>query len=421
MPKSYYQLLDRYPNYFEEQGVGVPSPSFSVTPKVNVTPDQAKLLTGGGGPLPMRAPAANDLYGDLEDFSEEDLTDEELMDATEAERAPAGAGDPSRMPGFDLESRGTDAVEEAMQLAGMSSRGMSSDPELKAKLQKQQQAQEESLNESQDIYEQLKAMPKRPDLTPLLNLTDTWTGSKLAQGYQAPATPEGRLADLLKFSDVVNKQRDQYTDSLVKQATAGGNSTMWRSLANLKARRTRNSEEDLYRISKQLAPAAQSVKLISNLNKEVGGFDNPNAEKELEGLGSWLDENSQSQWRTPRGNRIRSLADAALSQYVKMVTGLNATDAERAAYKASLGRDLFPSGQSVINGFKMLQEMIESEIQARQAGFGEDTVQLYEQQKGPTVNAFRKAMGAKPNMTPSERRARIEQLKAMKAQAKKGN
>lgn len=419
MPKSYYQLLEKNPRFFEEQGYGAPAQDFTASlprPQAMPTPEQAALLLGRNS-MPMRAPAAEQEGAPRQEADNyDDLEDDELLELTEDRGLASTPANPARAPGFDLDSRGVDAVNEAMQMIGASQTGTNNDPELKAKLQKQMDAQEGSIDESQDIYEQLKAMPKRADLSPLLNLTDTWTGSKLAQGYKAPASPEERLADLLKFSDVVTKQRDQFTDSLVKQAGAGSNSTMWRSLANLKARRTRNAEDDLHKIAKDLAPAATAVAAMADLNKEIGGLDNPNAVKELEGMGSWMDEANQPQWMTERGSRIRMLADTALTEYVQLKSGLTSTPEERARLQANLGRSLFPTKQSAVQGLKNLQKLLEANIEAKQAGFSPDTVQAYENQNGPTLGRFRKLMGAKPSMTPAERKARIEKLKAIKAQ-----
>lgn len=62
----------------------------------------------------------------------------------------------------------------------------------------------------------LSNLPVQVDLTPLMALTDTWTGSKLAQSYKPPTTAAERVGMMQKIQSEINKNSDQMDDNQVK-------------------------------------------------------------------------------------------------------------------------------------------------------------------------------------------------------------
>lgn len=67
------------------------------------------------------------------------------------------------------------------------------------------------------------AVPSQMDLTPILQLIDTWTGSKFANGYQKPRTAEDQAKLGFAYAKDIQDQRNKLADDL--QALAKSNQT----------------------------------------------------------------------------------------------------------------------------------------------------------------------------------------------------
>ncbi len=183
--------------------------------------------------------------------------------------------------------RGVAAVQGLMRMMGGGmGGGMGGDPELRRRLRKVTEAQEAGIDENAAVYDKLKSLPSQMDYSPLMKLVDTWTGSKLAEGYQKPQSPQEKLMDVAKIGDAVQKQRSAYTDDMLKQQTAGaGGLASMMKLANLQNRRDRSSEEDLYRLMKQAGRTPSLITNLVKLEEITGGFDDPESAKTIEGVG----------------------------------------------------------------------------------------------------------------------------------------
>lgn len=68
-------------------------------------------------------------------------------------------------------------------------------------------AQQSGLKENEASMANLKNMGGQIDLSPLMGLVDTWTGSKLASSYKAPLTEQERQKQLLQLQSDLQKQR----------------------------------------------------------------------------------------------------------------------------------------------------------------------------------------------------------------------
>ena len=85
----------------------------------------------------------------------------------------------------------------------------------------------ESLSELKKLIEQYaNTKDGRTNLAPLLALTDSWTGSKLSQGYEGPEKESVRqeklitLKDRLASKEMADKQKHDYTNYLMAQMEA---------------------------------------------------------------------------------------------------------------------------------------------------------------------------------------------------------
>lgn len=54
------------------------------------------------------------------------------------------------------------------------------------------------------------------DLSPLMALTDAWTGSKFAQSYKAPENPMDRFKDVLAYKDKISDDEQKFADAVNK-------------------------------------------------------------------------------------------------------------------------------------------------------------------------------------------------------------
>ncbi len=84
--------------------------------------------------------------------------------------------------------------------------------------------QRRSIEEMNDATNRYAEMPLQADLSPLMALTDAWTGSKLSGAYKAPERGDERLANMAKLKDAIAKQRGQFTGdqiNLLRSLTGG--------------------------------------------------------------------------------------------------------------------------------------------------------------------------------------------------------
>lgn len=66
----------------------------------------------------------------------------------------------------------------------------------------------------------MAATPNNLDVSPILGLIDTFTGSKMAQGYQKPLTPEQRAQQVMGAAESTQKGHEALTKDTLSQAKA---------------------------------------------------------------------------------------------------------------------------------------------------------------------------------------------------------
>lgn len=97
---------------------------------------------------------------------------------------------------------------------------MINSPEYKARLQELSdrgkqaiEEQRQGINQNEQALRNIEAQGPQLNLSPLLALTDAWTGSKFGQTYQQPETPEQRQLKLMALKEHLQNQRKGLTDS----------------------------------------------------------------------------------------------------------------------------------------------------------------------------------------------------------------
>lgn len=81
------------------------------------------------------------------------------------------------------------------------------------------QEQKQHLQGLEDLNQQsLAALPNQKDLSPLLGLVDTYTGSHLQHGYQKPMSPEERANVLMQYGEKTKKGREDLLKDILKSA-----------------------------------------------------------------------------------------------------------------------------------------------------------------------------------------------------------
>jgi len=65
----------------------------------------------------------------------------------------------------------------------------------------------EGITEEEQALNQLRALPQKMDLSPLMALSDTWFGGNLSKGYTKPLTAEERKSLEIKLKNTIQDQR----------------------------------------------------------------------------------------------------------------------------------------------------------------------------------------------------------------------
>lgn len=192
-------------------------------------------------------------------------------------RAPA-ASDVSELEAMMAPPREPAAVDP---LESAQDAGQSSIERYIASVQKQEpseslKAQMAGLRGNEDRLNKFLGQAPQMDLSPLLSLTDAWTGSKMASGYKAPMSAEEKSIADMKFQDLVQKQRGDLSQEEARQLAASLNN---RLAATLGTQEFRNKKLDMGMkdsISKQITENVlqekdpqKSYTAIAGVNKDI--------------------------------------------------------------------------------------------------------------------------------------------------------
>lgn len=113
--------------------------------------------------------------------------------------------------------------------------------------------QEGSIGQLQDLMRGYNDRPVQTDLSPLMALTDTWTGSKLASGYAKPQDQGEKIKSLAEFQNMSQKQRDTIVDNLTKMAGIGEGSKLAEMVYRQSKTDARKTDSDMLKKENRLA------------------------------------------------------------------------------------------------------------------------------------------------------------------------
>lgn len=105
-------------------------------------------------------------------------------------------------------------------------------PDQEKMLNEQLNAQAKSIPELEEYQKAIRGMPVQTDLSPLLALSDSLTGSKLAGSYTKPQSGQERVKSLADIQKMTQDQRNKLAEDLTKIATAKGQNNYMARLAN---------------------------------------------------------------------------------------------------------------------------------------------------------------------------------------------
>jgi len=104
------------------------------------------------------------------------------------------------------------------------------DPQMRKQIEGDVGKQREGISYMEQLRDQLKNAPLQNDLSPLLALSDSLTGSKLAGSYQRPETGEQRIKGIADLQNMSQNEREKLIGNLTKLAIGKSNQ---RALGNV--------------------------------------------------------------------------------------------------------------------------------------------------------------------------------------------
>lgn len=250
--------------------------------------------------------------------------------------------------------------------------------------------QEEGAGRLEDQANKIAGMKPQTDWSPLLSLTDTWTGSNFTKSYQPPETE----MDLAKARLAVEKQlqdsRQGLTEAdLQKLKLAGGSDNgMGEILGFLRAGGT----QDRFEKSKEITGAENLSKRTEDMPALKYSLDQLRglvpAEGEIPGVGV-AKSMAPSFMLSNEGQNIRQHAFSAVSALIKMDSGKTATDAEVKRKMTELGMSWDSKPDSFRRGLRNLEAQIGKKAQQIEAGYTPGVVRTVKDRGGLGSSDFK--------------------------------
>jgi hypothetical protein len=108
---------------------------------------------------------------------------------------------------------------------------LQNDPEQKANRDKMRallnqsfEEQQKGINENEEILKNYQNQGRSVDLSPLLALTDSWTGSNLSKGYTRPLSSDDYAKQLIAMKNLVQNQKRDLVDKQIEALSGLGSS-----------------------------------------------------------------------------------------------------------------------------------------------------------------------------------------------------
>jgi len=141
-------------------------------------------------------------------------------------------------------------------------------------LQQLFEQQQEAVNKQHQAADEAEALPTGLNLAPLLALTDSWTGSKMAPSYQQPESPEEKQLRVAKLRQLAGEGQEKVTKQqlslllgegkddtnlLRALAVAGGSGQQDMKRMMLQWQKDKYLTEDLGKIEKELESKIEAL------------------------------------------------------------------------------------------------------------------------------------------------------------------
>lgn len=268
----------------------------------------------------------------------------------------------------------------------------------------------------------LKNTPDQKDLSPILNLIDSWTGSKLTQGYKKPQSSEQRFATAIGMNNQDVKDQGDINEQVMKNMQllkAGSDQTsMLKKLGDtLKQGQLIPKQEKsggstvkpevlLAQHQKRMEPMEELRLAYEDLNNLVGGADN------------WKGEDIAGAGRTGKfpelllsseGKNIQGSVTKLASVLGKLRSGGQITSSELIRLEREVGSGLMSTDEGLIKALQRMGPALKAQMEQKEAaikGMHPEILKLYHEGGGTVSSGFNPPTGHRshaPPFTPSKK------------------
>lgn len=172
----------------------------------------------------------------------------------------------TKMPAPSPNDLSQNPNSDYMQLLKSSLAAQAIPQEQMAQIQGNVNEQQKGIGELKDYQKMLRGAPVQTDLSPLLALSDSLTGSKLAGSYSKPQTGQDRIGELAKIQNMSQEQRNKVTQDLVKLATGKSAQQQLRGISQLANLQYREQSGAQKQYDTQIGPVKLALEASSRFN-----------------------------------------------------------------------------------------------------------------------------------------------------------
>ena len=200
------------------------------------------------------------------------------------------------------------------------------------------------------------------DLSPLMALSDAWTGSRFAQSYKPPANPMDKFKDILAYKDKISDDEQKFADAITRGTQylkAGTTSYVDKKvLDEIMKRKIENPDPNAWR-GRDRDPSLKAAGFLSNF-KNIDYVKE--ADKALIGANEVLGNIKNPSWLTDstvRSSILKTMQVFPVSDRdVQSVTGGESIkeSINRFLNRMSKGEKFLPSDRKVIEEYATLKK-----------------------------------------------------------------
>jgi hypothetical protein len=285
------------------------------------------------------------------------------------------------------------------------------------------------------LQDQYAAMPMQLDLSPLMALADTWTGSKLADSYRKPQSEQERLGALLGFERAAQEGRESASDFLIKslEPQMTGETLAQQILSATQGIQQGAAAEDPRKFERSTGLKPYDVdKAVERHEKNVRPIQDTYArleyaleavkpylgKKDIPGIGAW-DSRKPDFMASPDEVKIRQSRQDVLNELNRLTSGATVTPQESQRLKAAMGNTFTGGEREYVEGMARIGRVLREIMAGREAAFKgrrPEVIDAFGRGGGTTsdrMNAeqgFAEGRKDKGGMTP-EQRKRLQDLR----------